>query len=353
MIINGRRRRRAPLVASVLAPLLAVLLAVAGCALESDGGGGGEDADGLKVVKVGYLHTVAVDTHLWLGQVNGTFQKHGLKLEPVKFDTGIAESQALSGGSIDVAVMGAVAANFPARGQGKVFLLNDIEYDTAQLWVREDSGIGSLADLAGKKVATTQGTTAHVFLHNALKTEKIDPGKVSIVNSPMPAAVNAFISGAVPAVALWVPFDLQVKKNLPGARLLTSAGKYYPQAAIPGGWVARNSFYDKDKDTLKKIAAAWLEVNDTLVGDPDGSLRKVHEQAYRNDAPFEQIKHDFGFEKTFTGEQWAAHYRDGTAAGWLGRTTRTFVELGGLPEYKEPSSYFDPQIFLSAYEEAQ
>ncbi|MFC5752743.1 ABC transporter substrate-binding protein [Actinomadura rugatobispora] len=348
MIVNRRRRRPLPLVVSVLA----LLLAVTGCALEGDPAGGETGSDGLKVVKVGYLHTVAVDTHLWLGQVNGTFEKHGLKLQPVKFDTGIAESQALTGGSIDIAIMGAVAANFPARGQGKVFLLNDIEYDTAQLYVRKDSGIDSLADLAGKKVATTEGTTAHVFLHNALKAEKVDPEKVSIVNSPMPAAVNSFISGAVPAVALWVPFDLQVKKSVPGAKLLTSAGKYYPRTAIAGGWVARNSFYEKDKDTLKKIAAAWIEINAALLGDPDGSLRKVHQHAYRNDAPFEQVKHDFGFEKTFTGDQWATYYADGTAAGWLGRTTRTFVELGGLPEYKEPSTYFDPQIFLSAHKEA-
>ncbi|MFA1545978.1 ABC transporter substrate-binding protein [Actinomadura chokoriensis] len=348
MIVTRRGRRPLPLLLSALA----LLLAVAGCALESDGSDGAESSGGLKVVKVGYLHTVAVDAHLWLGQVNGTFEKHGLKLEPVKFDTGIAESQALTGGSIDVAIMGAVAANFPARGQGKVFLLNDVEYDTAQLWVRKDSGIDSIGDLAGRKVATTEGTTAHVFLHNALKAEGVDPGKVSIVNSPMPAAVNAFVSGAVPAVALWVPFDLQVTENVPGAKKITSAGKYYPQSAITGGWVARNSYYAKEKDTLKKIAAAWLEINEALVGDPDASLKKVHEHAYRNDAPLEQLKHNFGYEKTFTGEQWAKYYTDGTAAGWLGRTTDTFVELGGLPDAKKPAEYFDPQIFLTAREEA-
>ena len=348
-MIGRWRRRRAlrPAVSVLVATVLA--LAAGGCALEDGGEPSGTGSDGLKVVKVGYLHTVAVDAHLWLGQVNGTFEKHGLKLQPVKFDTGIAESQALTGGSIDVAIMGAVAANFPARGQGKVFLLNDIEYDTAQLWVRKDSGIDSLADLAGKKVATTEGTTAHVFLHNALKAEKVDPEKVSIVNSPMPAAVTAFISGAVPAVALWVPFDLQVKKAVPDARLVTSAGKYYPKTAIAGGWVARNSFYDTEKDTLRKIAAAWLEINKALTEDPDGSLRKVHRAAYAKDAPFEQIKHDFGYEKTFGGDQWATYYADGTAARWLGSTTRTFVELGGLPEYKDPSTYFDPQIFLSAH----
>ena len=50
------------------------------------------------------------------------------------------------GGSLDVLSTGAVVSNFPARGQGRVFLLNNIEYATAQLWVRDDS-IKSIADL--------------------------------------------------------------------------------------------------------------------------------------------------------------------------------------------------------------
>jgi NitT/TauT family transport system substrate-binding protein len=37
------------------------------------------------------------------------------------------------GGSLDVLSTGAVVSNFPARGQGTVFLLNNIEYATAQL----------------------------------------------------------------------------------------------------------------------------------------------------------------------------------------------------------------------------
>ncbi len=63
-------------------------------------------------------------------------------------------------------------SNFPARGQGKVFLINNVEFATAQLWVREDQGIKSFADLKGKRIATTTGTTAHVFLDTALARQQ-------------------------------------------------------------------------------------------------------------------------------------------------------------------------------------
>ncbi|HVA41831.1 MAG TPA: ABC transporter substrate-binding protein, partial [Candidatus Binataceae bacterium] len=182
-------------------------------------------------IKVGYLHTVAVDGQIWLGEHMGSFAKHGLDLELTQFDTGLAMFQAMVGGSIDILSTGAVISNFPARGQGKVFLINDIEFATAQLWVRADQGIHSFADLKGKKIATTTGTTAHVFLDTALRANGIDPKEVQIVNQRMPDAVTAFISGAVPAVALWVPFNIPVREKVPGAKKLVDASAYYPKAA--------------------------------------------------------------------------------------------------------------------------
>ena len=71
-----------------------------------------------------------------------------------------------------------------------------------------DDAIKSIADLKGKQISTTTGTTAHVFLDRALRSAKLDPTKdVQLVNQRMAEAVTSFVSGAVPAVALWVPFD--------------------------------------------------------------------------------------------------------------------------------------------------
>ena len=160
-------------------------------------------------LRVGYLHTPAVDGQIWLGQQSGAWTKRGLDMELIQFTTGLELFQAMIGGSLDVLSTGAVVSNFPARGQGRVFLLNNIEYATAQLWVRDDA-VKSIADLKGKQIATTTGTTAHVFLDRALRSAKLDPTKdVQIVNQRMAEAVTSFVSGAVPAVALWVPFDVR------------------------------------------------------------------------------------------------------------------------------------------------
>ena len=50
-----------------------------------------------------------------------------------------------------------------------------MEFATAQLWVREDQGIKSFTDIKGKRIATTAGTTDHVFLDTALRANGVDP----------------------------------------------------------------------------------------------------------------------------------------------------------------------------------
>src|SRR5258707_3809533 len=183
------------------------LTTTAGIALGGFGASAPAIAQAKTNLRIGYLHTVAVDGQIWTGMDRGTFDNQGLDLELRQFNTGLEIFQALIGGSLDVLATGAVGSNFPARGQGKAFLINDIEMATAQLWVRSDQGIKSFEDLRGKRIATATGTTAHVFLDKALRANKVDPKDVELVNQTMPAAVTAFISGPVPAGALLGALD--------------------------------------------------------------------------------------------------------------------------------------------------
>src|SRR5262245_17051832 len=70
-------------------------------------------------IRVGYLHTLAVDGQMWLADHRGAFDKNGLEPEFKLFQTGLELFQAMTGGSLDVLSTGAVISNFPARGQGR------------------------------------------------------------------------------------------------------------------------------------------------------------------------------------------------------------------------------------------
>jgi NitT/TauT family transport system substrate-binding protein len=298
-------------------------------------------------IRVGYLHTLAVDGQMWLADHLGAFDKHGLEPEFKLFQTGLEIFQAMIGGSLDVLSTGAVISNFPARGQGKMFLANAVEFATAQLWVREDQGIKTFADLKGKRVATTAGTTAHVFLNTALKANGMAAGDIELLNQRMPDAVTSFISGAVPAVALWVPFNITVRDKLPAAKKLVDASAFYPQAAIMSGWATTAEYHGKNRDVLVRVIKAWAEGNEYLTGKTDEALEVLQKKRYPQ-VPLADFKEQYAAEKAFPAAEWRKLYADGTVTKWLQQVTDFFVATGNIPNPIPASQYFDPSIYMDA-----
>ena len=183
-------------------------------------------------LRLGYLHVVAVDGHIWTGLDRGSFDREGIDFELYEFSTGPEVFEAMTRGELDVASAGGVISNYLALGRGRGFLINDIEVATAQLWVRPSRGVSKLADLRGRRIATTAKTTAHIFLDRALRANHLAPSDVEIVSLRMSDSVASFIAGEVPAIALWVPFNVTVREKVPGAVKLVDAAAYYPQSAV-------------------------------------------------------------------------------------------------------------------------
>jgi NitT/TauT family transport system substrate-binding protein len=299
-----------------------------------------------EAVRIGYLHTLAVDGQLWLADDMGLWKENGLAPEFTQFTTGLELFQAMIGGSIDMLSTGAVISNFPARGQGKMFMTNCVEFATAQLWVNPDAGIADWPDLKGKQISTTVGTTAHVFLDTALRANDIVPGKdVEILNQRMSEAVTSFISGAVPAVALWVPFNIAVRDQVPNAKMLVDASKYYPEAAIVSGWAADNAFIENKPDIVKKVIQTWIPANDYLVEKPEEAVQTLQEKYYQQ-VPLADLKEQIGAQRVFPSKEWAKMFKDGTVTGWLQQVTDFYVSVGGIDNPVPAKEYFVPDLYI-------
>ena len=311
-----------------------------------DDGGSETTEGGPATVRIGYIPGPAPATNLLLSDERGYFAEQDIEVELTPFQTGISLSNALTGGSIDVGVMGAVVANFPARGQGKLFLLNNLEADIQQIWAAPGSGIESVADLAGTQVATTTGSAAHLLLHVALEVEGVPADDVEIVNLDMPAVANTFVTGGVPAAALWAPFDAQVEEQLPDARLIATSADY-EAAAIAGGWVANNDFYADHKDVLTRLTEVWLRSNEDLTNDLDAALADACPRLEEFMSADDCVE-IYGKTQTYSNDEWAGLYEDGTALDWVGRMEQVFVDIGALPQFVEPEEFFDTSVFADA-----
>ena len=305
--------------------------------------------EGATEVKVGYLHTIAVDDKLWLGQSEGQWADAGLDIKTTQFDTGIELSQALAGGSIDVAIMGGVTSNFPAQGQGKIFMLNSRETATARLFVQADSGIKTRSPTSRARRSSrpraplrTSTCTAR-WRKRASTARRTSPWSTPRCPTPCrrssAARCRPSRSGSPSTCGSTSPGK--------GAKEIDNAGNY-PDAGVGDGWIANNDWYAKNQPTVKKIIGAWLEVNEAYRKDPEGSLKKVHELAYKDAAKLTDLQHQVEYQKDYTNEEWLAAYENGDVLKWVGDAEKAYVELGGVPKYVDPKEFFDTSLFIEA-----
>ncbi|RVU21069.1 ABC transporter substrate-binding protein [Methylobacterium oryzihabitans] len=297
-----------------------------------------------ETLRIGYLRGLASDAHLWTAERLGAFGREGLDVETIQFVSGLEAYQALVGGSLDLVTTGAVIANFPARGQGKAFLINAVEKASAQLWVQAGSGIASVADLKGKAVATTRGTTAHYFLYRLLQKAGLAETDLRLVHQPMNNAVASFIAGSVPALVTWIPLDLSIRKSAKGAVLLTDSGRY-DDASVLNGWSARNAVFAERRDALRRFTAAWLTANDELVTRREDAVAALQRTKYPEFTAAEMVEQANAIA-LYGARDWAARYGDGFVTGILNRVTDFNVAVGGIANPLRAESYFDPSLFL-------
>lgn len=298
-------------------------------------------------LKVGYLHVLDCDAHLWLGDQLGAWKHQGLELEKIEFVTGLEAYQALAGGSVDLVTTGAVISNFPARGQGKAFLVNGLETGIAQIWVHPDAGIKTVADLKGKKIATTRGTTAHFFLHRALKKAGLDSTKdIEIVHQRMDQAVTSFVAGSVPAVALWVPLDAPIRQRAKSSVLLATSADY-PDATVVSGWSARNALINEKPEVVGRFIKGWATANDHLVGKTDEALKFLASDKYKVYSPAE-LRAQYATVRWNTSKDWLPHYQDGSVQRWLNQVTDFNVEVGAIKNPVRAEQYFDAAPYRKA-----
>ncbi len=144
----------------------------------------------------------------------------------------------------------------------------------------------------------------------------------------MAAAVKAFIAGEVPAVALWVPFNIAVREALPDAVKLVDASAFYPQSAVLGGWAARMDFYAANRDVLARIIRAWAEANDHMVRNPAAAAEAL--QTHYGQSRPADIAEAFKAQKLYSSREWKRLYSDGTVVKWLQQVSDFFMTDAGV-----------------------
>ena len=306
-------------------------------------------AQTAKPIRIGYIHIPTCDGQMWLMKELNTYAKEGLAPEFTRFNTGIEGFSALVGGSLDVFTTGGVTHNFPARGQGVVVLPNVVEWG-GQVFGRGDAGVNTLKDLKGKKVATTLGTTGQLILHTALKSVGLDSTKdIEIISQTMPSAVTSFVTGSVPALSTWVPFNLRAKE-VKTSKQLAEARQFAPKAGyVLTAFSASKKTLETNPDLVKRLVAAWGPANDMMLNKKEESANILQSKYYNDELDLLQMRANFDAMDLYSASKWSAMMKDGTLQGMLDAVTKIFVEIGAIQNPLPASKYADFATFASIY----
>lgn len=140
-----------------------------------------------------------------LGLVEETFPD--VKIKWIPYSSGYSVNVAMIENEIDVGLVGSVPVS-TGIVQGlpyQVYFLHDIIGDNEALAVTKASGIKSVADLVGKKIAVPFGSTTHFSLLAVLDQAGIEPTKVTILDMQPAEMLSAWQRGTIDGSFVWQP----------------------------------------------------------------------------------------------------------------------------------------------------
>ncbi|UPG73273.1 aliphatic sulfonate ABC transporter substrate-binding protein [Roseomonas gilardii subsp. gilardii] len=182
-----------------------------------------------------------------------------------EFAAGPPLLEALNAGSIDFGYTGDAPPIFAqSAGAELVYVAATPPTRLGEaIIVRESSPIRSLAELKGRRVGFTRGSSSHNLTVAALEKAGLAYGDITPVLLPPADAAAAFGRGDIDAWTIWDPFLALAQAREP-VRILASAADVAPAHSF---LLARRAFAEAYPQVIVqaleglKQAAAWAEAN--------------------------------------------------------------------------------------------
>lgn len=180
--------------------------------------------------------------------------KRNATVKWVEFTSGPPLLEALSAGSIDIGQTGDAPPIFAqAADKNLVYVAGQPITNGQGILVKPGSPIRSIADLKGKRVAFTKGSSAHSVVVLALEKAKLAYTDITPVYLSPPDGAAAFANDSVDAWAVWDPY-FAVGEQKHNGRILVNAHDI----------TKTNSFYLANKDFAAKNPLVLQDAIDSL-----------------------------------------------------------------------------------------
>ena len=203
-------------------------------------------------------------------------QKHGLVVEGKQMPDGRSVRDAMISGTLNAGTMnitpfivGDAAASLTMVG------VVSLGGDTVGVMARKGAGINGIADLKGKRISVSTGsTTANIFIQTVAPRHGLKPGDYQLVNMRPPDQVAAMVAGSVDAMTSFEPYLSVAEKEGVGTMLMRF-GEIDPN---PTCLVLGPALIEKSPQTVQTFLKAWLDGVEFWQRNPARVAEIIHQQ---------------------------------------------------------------------------
>lgn len=253
--------------------LAALAALVLGCAVSVFAQAQAAGAAG-KVLRVGYQKSSTLAVVLQAnGELESALRLLGVVVSWHEFTSGMPLLEAVNTGSVDFSadVADTVPLFAQAAGARIAYVAEEAASPLAQaILVSADSGIRTIADLKGRKVAVTKGAGSHFLVLAALASGGLTFRDISPAYLSPADGRAAFVSGKVDAWAAWDPYLSSVVRQT-GARVLTDGREGL--ASYKRYYLASAGYAEANGDVLAVVFAKLQETGEWVKGNSQEAAR--------------------------------------------------------------------------------
>lgn len=203
----------------------------------------------------------------YIAAAKAYFEQEGLDVQLLPYTSGRDALRAVFEQRADLATAANIPIMFSAM-QGLPISIVCTIFSASRdhgILARKDSGIGTPADLKGKKIGVTLQSDSHFVLSTMLAQHQLTTDAVKIEKMPPEAMLDALLSGKVDAISAWEPILTSASKALgSNASEFRTQGSFLFDFNLVGRkqWTAANS------DRLRRLLRALLKAKQFIAEHP-------------------------------------------------------------------------------------
>jgi sulfonate transport system substrate-binding protein len=206
----------------------------------------------VKEIRIGYQKNGVLVIARERSILEKHFKPQGIEVKWVEFSSGPPMMEAMNVGSIDYGAVGDSPPVFAqAAGAAIVYAAGQPVTNGQGILVPPNSAIRSIADLRGKRVGFTKGSSAHNIVVRTLEKAGLTYADITPVYLTPPDAGPAFANGSIDAWSIWDPY-FAIGETKQNGRILVNASEI----------TKSNSFYIANRDFARNHGPILQQIVD-------------------------------------------------------------------------------------------